>query len=307
MARSNSSFDPAPFLAPRHWPTWLLLGMFRLLALLPFSWQIRMGAALGDASRYLLPRRRRIVETNVALAFPHLSTPQQRRLARKTLRSSGIAVFETLYGWWGSAQKLQEMARIEGMEHLHAAWRGEKGVLLLGGHFGCMMLCGRMLALQLPFHILVKRTRNPLFEALLRHYRELHYDGVIDSRNLRAMVRALRNNRICWYAPDQDFGSRQSAFAPFMGVQTATLTITARLATLSGAPVLPISYRRLPDGAGYLITISPPLQGFPSGDERKDATQINLALEKQVEAAPEQYLWVHRRFKTRPPGEPELY
>ncbi len=307
MPPSSCGFNPFPFLAPRHWPTWLLLGLFRLLVMLPYGWQMRLGAGLGDLSRLLLPRRRRIVETNVALAFPHLSAARQRQLAREILCSSGMAVFETLLGWWGEPRRLQALARIEGLEHIREARRRGKGIILLGGHFGCMMLCGRMLALRLPFQILVKKSKNPLFEALMRHYRRKHYEGIIDSRDLRAMVRALKENRICWYAPDQDFGPRHSVFAPFMGIPTATLTTTARLAGLTAAAVLPISYRRLADGSGYLITVHPPLQGFPSGNALQDASLANRLLEQQIEEAPEQYLWVHRRFKTRPPGEPRLY
>jgi len=170
-----------------------------------------------------------------------------------------------------------------------------------------MLLCGRLLAMQLPFLIFAKKAKNPLFQALTHHYRKKHYQGIIDSHDLRSMVRALKNNRICWYAPDQDFGRRHAIFAPFMGIPATTLTITARLAKLSGAPVLPISYRRLPKGKGYLITISPPLTDFPSGDKLQDATYINQLVEQQIQPAPEQYLWAHRRFKTRPMGEPRFY
>ncbi len=307
MQHSNSTFNPSPFLAPRYWPTWLLLGLFRALVMLPYSWQLKLGAGLGDLSRYLLPRRRRIVEKNIALAFPRLSRQQQQRLVKESMRNSGIAVFETLLSWWGSEKLLNSLAHIEGMEHLQEAWKAQKGAILLGGHFTCMMLAGRMLSTRLPFQILVKKAKNPLFEALMRHYREKYYQGVIDSRNLRAMVRALKNNRICWYAPDQDFGRRHAVFAPFMGIPATTLTITARLAELSGSPVLPISYRRLPKGGGYRITISPPLAEFPSGNELQDATRINQLMEQQIQPAPEQYLWAHRRFKTRPPGEPGFY
>ncbi len=307
MQSSDSSFNPSLFLAPRYWPLWLLLGLFRLLVMLPYRWQLKLGAGLGDLSWYLLPRRRRIVEKNITLAFPRLSKEQQRQLARDSLRNSGIAMFETLLSWWGNEQRLKPLARIDGLEHLQRAWKNQKGIILLGGHFTCMMLCGRILAMQLPFQVLAKKVQNPLFEALTRHYREKHYQAVIDSRDLRTMIRALKNNRICWYAPDQDFGRRHAIFAPFMGVPATTLTITARLAKLSGAPVLPISYRRLPDNKGYQITISPPLAGFPSGDELQDATRVNQIIEQQIQPAPEQYLWVHRRFKTRPIGEPRFY
>ncbi len=307
MQLSNSTFKPSRFLAPRYWPTWMLLGLFRLLVMLPWPWQLKLGAGLGDLARYLLPRRRRIVETNIALAFPRLARQQQQQLVKKNMRSSGIAVFETLLSWWGDEERLKVLSHIEGLEHLQEAWKAKKGIILLGGHFNCMMLCGRMLATQLSFQILVKKTKNPLFEAFMHHYRKKHYQGVIDSHDLRAMVRALRNNRICWYAPDQDFGRKHTVFAPFMGIPAATLTITARLAILSEAPVLPISYRRQPNSREYQIVISPPMTAFPSGDKRQDATRVNQLIEKQIQPAPEQYLWTHRRFKTRPIGEPKLY
>jgi len=307
MKHSNQTFQPAHFLGPRYWPTWLIIGLFRLLTALPYTWQIRLGTGLGELSRYILPRRHRIVKTNIALAFPQLSPKEQRQLVKQTMRNSGIAVFETLLSWWGSKRQLKSLYNISGMENLQEAWKSGNGIILLGGHFTCMMLCGRMLATQIPFQILVKKAKNPLFDALMHHYREKHYNGVIDSHDLRTMVRALKKNRICWYAPDQDFGQRHAVFAPFMNVPTATLTITARLANLSGAPVLPISYQRLPEGKGYQVTIYPPVKEFPSGDDLQDATRVNQILEEQIQTAPEQYLWAHRRFKTRPPGEPGFY
>ncbi len=307
MQHSRPSFQPSRYLAPRHWPTWVTLGLFRLLVMLPYSWQVRLGNGLGDLSRYLLPSRRRIVSTNIALAFPHLSAAEQRQLVKQTLRNAGISVFETLLSWWADERWLASVVRIEGLEHLQRVKEEGRGVILLGGHFTCMMLCGRALALRLPFRVMVKRAKNPLFDALMRHYRQKFYAGVIDNHDLRNMVRALKDNQICWYAPDQDFGRRHAVFAPFMGVQTATLTITARLAKLSGAAVLPISYLRLPEGKGYRIVIYPPLDDFPSGDAVRDATRVNQLIEEQIQEAPEQYLWAHRRFKTRPLGEPRFY
>jgi len=124
---------------------------------------------------------------------------------------------------------------------------------------------------------------------------------------MRAILRTLKKGEIVWYAPDQDFGTERSVFAPFFGVPTATLTTTARLAKLTGAPVLPQFSRRLPGSQGYLVTILPPLENFPSGDDVVDATRVNQVIETGVKEAPGQYLWVHRRFKSRPPGEPPLY
>jgi KDO2-lipid IV(A) lauroyltransferase len=132
-------------------------------------------------------------------------------------------------------------------------------------------------------------------------------DDLLSNTDLRAIVRSLRKGKVVWYAPDQDFGRERSVFAPFMGVETATLTATARLAKLSGAPIVPFYSERLPGNQGYLIKILPELENFPSGDDVTDATLVNQVIEQQVRAAPEQYLWLHRRFKTRPEGEADLY
>jgi KDO2-lipid IV(A) lauroyltransferase len=141
---------------------------------------------------------------------------------------------------------------------------------------------------------------------MVRQRRRL-FDDLLQSTDMRTIVRNVKAGKTVWYAPDQDFGRERSVFAPFFGVATATLTTTARLARLTGAPVLPYVSERLPGAQGYRIALLPALEDFPGGNDLADATRVNAVLEQQVRAMPEQYLWIHRRFKTRPEGEPDLY
>jgi KDO2-lipid IV(A) lauroyltransferase len=306
MAEQHT-FIPTRFLAPRHWPTWFGLGVMRLLTLLPYRTMLTVGDGLGATLYRLLGRRRHIVETNLQLCFPELDAQQRRQIARSNFRHTAGALLETPYSWWGSREALQHLTHIEGMEHMEQALDRGRGVIMLGGHFTSMLICGRLLAMQLPFHILVKPAKNPLYESLIRSYRERDYAGVINTDDLRGMVRALRRGEIVWYSPDQDLGADISVFAPFMGVPTATITATARLAKMSGAPIVPINFERLPDGQGYRLRLLPALENFPSGDDVADATRINRFIEEHVREVPDQYLWAHRRFKTRPAGEASPY
>ena len=163
------------------------------------------------------------------------------------------------------------------------------------------------MARHLAFNIVVKKLHNDVFEALMIKHRRQTFQDIIYTTDMRSLVRSLRNNQICWYAPDQDFGHRQSVFVPFMGIQTITLTTTARLAKTTGAAVLYTEYSRLPNAKGYRMKIHPQLEDFPSGDDYKDARRVNELIEQQIHEIPDQYLWIHRRFKTRPKGEPKLY
>lgn len=278
-----------------------------LCSRLPYPLQIKIGAGLGRLSYWLLPGKRKIAAVNIGLCFPELSIEEQTALVRDTFRSTGITVMETGLSWWGRKKALLAMIHIDGMEHMEAALEKGKGVIMLGGHFTCMIICGRLLALQLPYNAVVKEAHNGLFNSFMNHFRTQQYQGLIDSKNTRGMLRVLKQNQVLWYAPDQDFGRERSVFADFMGVPTATLTSTSRLAKASGAQVIPIDFERLPDNQGYRMRLQPALEEFPCGDDQKDARRINEHLERQVWQVPDQYLWLHRRFKTRPEGEPDVY
>ncbi len=300
-------FRATDYLAPRHWPTWAGLGILRLFSLLPYPLLIRCGNALGRLFYYMLPRRRHIVHTNLRLSFPELDEGVRKKLAIENFQYSACALLETPFGWWRSRQTLEPLTHIEGMQHMEEALAKGRGVIMMGGHFTSMLICGRLLAMHLPFHILVKPAKNPLYEALMRSFRARDYAGVINTDDLLTMVRRLKCGEIVWYSPDQDLGAGLSVFAPFMGVQTATITATARLARMSRSPVVPINFERLPGSQGYRMQILPALQDFPSGDDVADASRVNQFIELHVREVPSQYLWAHRRYKTRPNGEPSPY
>jgi len=305
--KPDDHFKPAAFLHPRYWLTWLGLGVLWTLSRLPFGLQMRLGSLLGMAMYYLARRRRHITQCNIALCFPELDSEAQQALVRKIFHSAGISLMETGLAWWGKDSMLSKRVEIEGLEHLQQATAQGKGVLLLGAHFTSLEISGRLLSQFHPCAAMYRKHDNPLFEAIIKHSRETHLDKIISRRDMRGMVRALREGTVVWYATDQDFGPRNSVFAPFFGLQTASLVMTSKLARLSGAPVVPFFSQRLDDDSGYKLILLPALTNFPSGDDVADAARINAIIEKQVRKVPDQYLWLHRRFKTRPEGEPGLY
>jgi len=278
-----------------------------MLSRLPFNLQMQLGALLGTMMYHLARRRRHIARCNITLCFPELDCEAQQILLRKTFRSAGISLMETGLAWWGKDKMLGKRVTIEGLEHLQQASASGKGVLLLGAHFTSLEISGRLLSRFHPCAAMYRKHDNPLFEAIIKHSRETHLDKIISRRDMRGMVRALREGTVVWYATDQDFGPRNSVFAPFFGVQTASLVMTSKLARLSGAPVVPFFSQRLEDDSGYRLILLPALTDFPGSDDVADATRINAIIEKQVRKVPDQYLWLHRRFKTRPESEFGLY
>ncbi len=295
------------FLAPRYWFTWLGLSLLRGAVLLPHRAQLALGAGLGALIYRLMPWRRRVARINIALCFPERSAAQQRDLIKANFRSAGISLLETALSWWGRRAQIEPLVHIEGIEHLQHALQQQRGVILLSAHFTCLEIGGRLLALQQRFHVMYKKHRNPLFEAVMKQARERNYERAIERHDVRGMLRSLKQGNAVWYAPDQDFGAQYSVFAPFMGVTCATLAAPARLAKMSGAPVVPFFPQRLADGSGYRLILLPALENFPAENDVADATRINSVIEHAVRRAPEQYLWLHRRFKTRPPGVAPLY
>lgn len=308
MPDQTSPYQIRYLLNPLYWPMWLVIGLLWLTTRLSYRRILSLGAVLGRIGYYLLPSRRRIVRTNIRITHPELDEAGVRDLVKRSFFSAGVMLFEMAWAWWGKDAKIQPLVRYEGLEHLQAAQARGKGVLLLGSHFTTLELQGRLLAYRADnVYPTYKPAHNSLFELIMTHNRRHMNKGLVASRDMRGILKILKQGEIIWYAPDQDFGADRSVFAPFMGIQTSTLTMTARLAKISKAPMLPLYCERLPGEQGYVMRIGPPLANFPSGDEIQDATAINAAIEVQVRRTPEQYIWGHRRFKTRPRGEPQLY
>lgn len=305
---ASTLFSPH-FLLPRYWLFWLGYCAVRLVILLPYRWQMFLGRWIGIGLYHLAPRRRCIAATNLQLCFPEWPEQQRNAILKAHFAALGMGLFETALAWWGTDRKLHgRLAQIKGLEYLQAAMQRGKGVILLTGHFTPLELGARFITWHQSFHAMYRSHKNPLYEAIVRRERERRSGfPPVPHEDLRSLLRAFKRGHAVWYAPDQNHGLRNSVFAPFFGIPACTLTTTARLAAISGAAVVPYFPRRLAGNAGYEVVIYPALTDFPSDNPVADAQRINALLEQQIRQAPEQYLWVHRRFKTRPPGAPKLY
>ncbi len=294
------------FLAPRFWLIWIALGILRLIIVLPYRWQLPIGRAIGRLGMRVIPSRRQIAERNIDLCFTELSKDERVGLLRRHFESLGIALVEGALCWWASDRMLEPLVRIEGLEHIEAALARGKGAIMLTGHFAALDLGGRILTMRVPVSPMYRPHRNPLFDEIVRRGRARHSQP-IPKTDVRGILRALKDNNAIWYAPDQSHRRRHSANVPFFGVDAPTNTATSTFARASGAPVVPFFPERLPGGQGYLLNIRPPLEDFPGEDPGEDAQRINALLEEEIRRMPEQYLWVHRRFKMTEPGSPDHY
>lgn len=313
MDKHNSLVDKhsppefhSAFYGPRYWPTWLGLAFFHLLGYLPMAISLSLGRLLGDVFFYLAPSRRRIAQVNIAQCFPQLSATEQRTLLRKVMHSTGKSVIESSVALWGPARQLKQRYSITGLEHIEAAQARGQGVLLVGCHFTTLDAAARILAFHVKYDMLYRKDPNPLLAYQLIKARESFAGNAIVRSDTRQLIKNLRQGNVVWYAPDQDFGAKYSVFAPFFGVQAATVVGTARIAQLGKAVVIPFAHYR-DENNHYRIVIDAPLENYPTGDDVADATRINHIIETAIAKQPDQYLWVHRRFKTRPEGEPNLY
>lgn len=300
--------DYRHYLHPRWWPTWLGLALMWLVAHLPLRWQWQIGKLTGELAWRFLPRRRHITLTNIRACFPELSPEEQEALARKSFHSNGIGMMEVALGWFRDMADLRDITRVHGLDHLDRALAGGKGVLLVGGHYSTLEMGGSLATQVMDADVMQRDHNNPLMNAVMTRSRGRRYGAVLDSKDLRGLLKRLRENRAVWYATDQDYGRKGIVFAPFFGIATGTITATSRIAERSGCAVMPFSHFRREGRPGYDIYFHPALEDFPSGDELADATRINKTIEDEIRRQPDQYLWMHRRFKTRPnPDDPDFY
>jgi len=296
-------------LAPRHWPVWLGLGLMRLLHLLPLRAQLQLGEWLGALVARLLPSRRRIVAANLKVAFPDHTHEQRRQMLHAHFRDLGRGGFEAAIAWWSSDARIAGSGLVEGLENLRAVQDQGQGALLLTGHFTTLELGARFLTLAgVEFHAMYRPYENPVMDYLMHHWRQRRSKlPALPREELRPLVRALREGRAVWYAPDQTLDPRISVYVPFFGKNVATIVATSKLAAMGRAAVVPYFPVYLGRGR-YRVVIEPALTAFPGTDEIADAARINRVLEDGIRRyAPTAYFWVHRRFKSVPPGEPDIY
>ncbi|MBI2291627.1 MAG: lipid A biosynthesis acyltransferase [Betaproteobacteria bacterium] len=283
------------------------LGLIWVLHFLPLGVLSRIGAALGMVLYALARARRHVVLTNLRLCFPELSDGARRDLARRHFRAFGRNLLEHGILWWGSKDEIQRLVRVEGLEHWQAV--GVKPVIWLAPHFVGLDMGGVRLTSEYRLVSVYSHQKDPLLDAVLYHGRTRFEPSELYSRQqgIRPVVRALRKGLPFYYLPDMDFGARDSIFVPFFGVPAATITGLSRIAQLAGAVIVPCVTRQLPGGAGYVVRLYPAWVDFPGGDLEADARRMNAFIEERVREAPEQYYWLHKRFKTRPAGERNPY
>jgi KDO2-lipid IV(A) lauroyltransferase len=295
----SSKSDKSPF-APRYWSTQIAMGLLWLICRwLPFGWIVRIGEKFGKLIMKLGDRRRHIAEVNLSLCFPEQTEAQRKSLLESHFKSLGIGLLTTGMAWWAKDRKLRPLCQIEGLEHLQQAQERGKGVILLSAHFTDLEMSGRLLSLHHPFAVMYRPHENPVIESAFHKNREQHFSAAITKTDVRQMARALKQGMAVWYAPDQSYNEQNSALVPFFNVPAATNLGTSRLAKVSGASVLPFFGFRLPGNAGYRLVIQPAIENFPSQDPEADAKTINQIIEDAIKGFPEQYFWVHRRFKRR--------
>lgn len=308
LSMKHSGFDIA-FLHPRYWLLWFGLAILWLLTQLPYVILLRLGRGLGVLMRLGAASRRHIVSRNIELCFPQLSTPEREQLVRENFASMGIAFFEMAMSWWWPKKRLSSLLQVQGLEHLQAAQAQGQGIILMAIHFTTLEIGAALLGQRHTIDGMYRAHKNPVFDYVQRRGRERHNADAkaIEREDVRGMLKVLRQGRAIWYAPDQDYGPKQSLFLPLFGIPAATVTATSKFAKLGRAQVIPMTQTRLANGKGYLIKIEPPLQSFPGDSDEHDCLRINQWVERAISEQPEQYLWAHRRFKTRPEGEAKLY
>jgi KDO2-lipid IV(A) lauroyltransferase len=289
------------------------LGIFILWLLhwLPLSLLAPLGRGLGRLLYWLIPKRRRIVHINLRLCFPGQSEAERTALAREHFALLGRSLLERGILWWGSAERLQHISRVEGLENISPTGSrlGEQPLILLVPHFVGLDIAGTTLAMYMDSVSMYSRQKNAAIDALLYHGRTRFGDQHLLTRQdgIRSTVKSLRERRPFFYLPDMDYGPNDAVFVPFFDVPAATITGLSRLARLGNARVFPVITEILPGSQGYVTRVGPAWENFPGDNAETDTARMNTFIENEVLKKPAQYYWVHKRFKTRPEGETGFY
>ncbi|MBV7314675.1 LpxL/LpxP family Kdo(2)-lipid IV(A) lauroyl/palmitoleoyl acyltransferase [Shewanella sp. NIFS-20-20] len=299
----------AKLLHPRFWIVWLGVGIARLILLLPLRIQMRIGAAIGRFAMKFVKSRVRIAQRNIELCFPDLSPAAQAELLTRNFEETGKAIFDTINAWWWPDRKIHAHMQIKGQEYVEATRAEGHGVILFAVHCLPLEMGARIFGQFQPGVGVYRPHNNAVIEYLQVKGRLRSNKGLVPKRDMRQMVRCLRATEVIWYTADQDFGRSSAVFIPFFAVKdAATITGATTLAKLGRAKVLPFFVERNQDDSGYNIEIMAPLTDFPGDNEVSDADRGNRIIEQIISRNPAQYMWLHRRFKTRPdPDSPSLY
>jgi KDO2-lipid IV(A) lauroyltransferase len=294
---------------PRYWGTWCFFIFLWVVMWMPRCWVMKLGAFVGDQIRLRNSKRRHIVEVNIGLCFPNLTTTEQTQLVVEHFRCYGCGLVDMGLSMMGTKAHIEKFSDVEGFEHIESLSKTRKGILITY-HTTTLDMCSSSMLAEVDLVTMMKRDKNPLINWFLYKARTRYQRAIVLMRDqsLRGIVEGIREGRVCYIVPDEDFGDGKHAdFAPFFGQQRSTLNIVSRLAKASDAVVLPSLCRLVRETGRYKTTVLPALSNFPSGDYVVDATIMNGAMEKLILQAPEQYLWTFRWFRTRENGQPDPY
>ena len=296
------------FLLPQYWGIWIGIIFLMILAILPWAIQHRLATALGKIAFNNMKSRRKTTVRNLEVCFPEWSAQEVQQHAKQVFVDQMLGVFETLNAWYCPTW-FKGRVEIEGLEHIEQAKAEGKGALLLGTHSTLLDAGGYACAQYFDPDVVYRPQNNPLLDMLIYRCRATIYTHQIDHDDMRGLIRHLKEGRAIWYSPDQDFGLKQGVMAPFFGTPAATVTAHRRLLKMTKAAAIPLYFYRDGDirNPKYKILIEPALDNMPSDDELADATRVNHIIEQQLRIAPTQYMWFHRRFKTRPQGYDKIY
>lgn len=293
------------FIHPKFYPTWILILLMRIGVFIPFQFQVILGKAIGKLIYPFMKKLRETAYSNISNCFPEKKQPQVTLLVKQHFDAIGISLFETANAYYGSDRKIKKLLSINNKHFFSDALKDEGGIILLCSHFMPLMLGSRALLLENTIANVYRPQNNKLFDKVMVKGYKKNGAVMIKSKDTRSILKAIKNSLPIWYAPDQDLGINNSVFAPLFGIETATASATARLAKNNNTRVIPYSFIRTKHG--YEMSFDKPIKNYPSNDPIKDATTTNKILENQIIKAPEQYLWIHRRFKTRPDGQENFY
>ena len=281
--------------------------LLKLSAKLPFSWMRAFGKAIGSVAGVVFPYRRKVGLVNLRLCFPEMSEKERRKLLFRHYQSMGMGIFEMAASWYKPDGAFDKITHISGLEHLRAVEESGRGALLLSAHFTTLELGGRlMLENYKPFGCLYRKPNQPVIAQEMTRIRESRMRRVIHFDEMNDLIRALREGEFVWYAPDQGKKMKYSEIIPFFGEPAVTNTATGRIARMGKAAILPFVAYRSPDGT-YRMEVYPELEHLPTKDNNADALEINHIIEDLIRKAPEQYFWLHKRFKRRGPEYPDAY
>ena len=297
--------------APRYWALWFLLGICWLATWLPMRTQHWLGRAVARVIFKIAPRRKRVIEKNIDLAFPELSDAECKALVQDTIASFGMTITDTLFVWMRGIEPLIDRVKISGLDHLTRKDGDEsRGTVILGAHFASLDLVAAALSRKCAFGATYRRAHNPVIDLVCQRSRQRYYDQMLEANRLRLLAHSLRNGRIVWFAADQDMGNRKSTcFVPFFGVDTSTVVTPFRLARATGARVVFMSHRRNTEDLTWELTLTPVQLASESDPQcsSKDARNVNKLIEDAVRREPSQYFWVHRRLKSMANGSRRDY